>query len=93
MRPSCTGIISGIHKLRDDLAAQYSLHPLHIEVAGKARSGAGLQTIELYLFTSLKYLNMESIRPHQRRRSGPVRRRRLSRNGKARANNAARTLA
>jgi magnesium transporter len=44
------------HKLLDELAARYSLHPLHVEDCRQSAQRTKLETSESYLFISLKYL-------------------------------------
>jgi magnesium transporter len=44
------------HKRLDELAAQYSLHPLHVEDCRQSAQRTKLETSESYLFISLRYL-------------------------------------
>ncbi len=43
-------------KTLDEPAAQYSLHPLHVEDCRQSAQRTKLETSESYLFISLKYL-------------------------------------
>ncbi|MGA3238541.1 MAG: CorA family divalent cation transporter [Bryobacteraceae bacterium] len=67
-------------KLLDDLAARYSLHPLHVEDCRQDAQRTKAETSDSYLFISLKQLAFDDAGRLSRRR-GLVRWSRLSTDG------------